>query len=562
MSLKRRSMTLVIAAALMTTAMPGIAAAQGGTTLAAASTTARPPSGQGSYQDLLRTWGEFLEWRTAQAKSKDFSPAAIEARRAQVGGYLSAMENMNVAGWERAQQVDWLAARAKMNEEDFLLRVSKPWERDPGFYVDQMLRVSFTELPVKGAALTTLRGQLREMPAIVARAKATLRNVPGDYADLALHNLANADGVGHGHPYREVPPAGIIGWFDDLEARAKTTQPAILPDIRAARAAAADLRTWLEAERPKMTAPAGVGEANFNWYVKNVKLLPYNTDQLRTIGNRETERLWGMHALEKHRNRNLPELPLPASEADYEKRKADTLRDIHAFLKDEEIITVPADIGYLYVNVPWIVRPNGPNFWEQIQYRDPSPDLFHATIPGHAFDGQMDKRDTHPIRSKIDDGVRTEGWGTYLEEAAQRLGFFDKDRARTRELIDLFGIFRAVRVAGDLDLQLNRANVSQVVAEWQKYTPWLDADVARVDAEIYLRRPPGYGLGYTIGMVEMQKLLGDVRRHQGDKFVLRDFHDRMMTIGRIPLSLIRFEMTGNDDEVSTFWRRDPLPGGA
>jgi uncharacterized protein (DUF885 family) len=129
-------------------------------------------------------------------------------------------------------------------------------------------------------------------------------------------------------------------------------------------------------------------------------------------------------------------------------------------------------------------------------------------------------------------------------------------------LIDLFGIFRAVRVAGDLDLQLNRANVSQVVAEWQKYTPWLDADVARVDAEIYLRRPPGYGLGYTIGMVEMQKLLGDVRRHQGDKFVLRDFHDRMMTIGRIPLSLIRFEMTGNDDEVSTFWRRDPLPGGA
>ena len=68
MSLKRRSMTLVIAAALMTTAMPGIAAAQGGTTLAAASTTARPPSGQGSYQDLLRTWSEFLEWRTAQAR--------------------------------------------------------------------------------------------------------------------------------------------------------------------------------------------------------------------------------------------------------------------------------------------------------------------------------------------------------------------------------------------------------------------------------------------------------------------------------------------------------------
>lgn len=561
MSFKHRPLTLAIATAMLALA-PGAAAAQG----AAAQTTAsaavaRPPAGQGSYQDLLRTWGEFLEWRSVQSKSSDFSAATVEARRAKMAGYLDTMETMNVAGWQRAEQIDWLAARAKMNEENFLLRVSKPWERDPGFYVDQMLNVSFAELPLKGAALTDLRKKLREMPAIVARAKSTLRNVPGDYADLAIHNLTNADGVGHGHPYRKVPPAGIIGWFDDLEGRASTSQPAILGDIRAARAAANDLLTWLKAERPKMTAPAGVGEANFNWYVKNVKLLPYNTDQLRTIGHRETQRLWGMHALEKHRNRNLPELTLPKTEAEYEQRKADTLRDIYAFLKDEEIITVPEDIGYLYVNVPWIVRPNGPNFWELIQYRDPSPDLLHATVPGHAFDGQMGRRDKHPIRSKINDGVRTEGWGTYLEEAAQRLGFFDKDRARTRELIDLFGIFRAVRVAGDLDLQLNRANVSQVVAEWQEYTPWLDTDVARVDAEIYLRRPPGYGLGYTVGMTEMQKLLGDVRRQQGDKFVLKDFHDRMMTIGRIPLSLIRFEMTGKDDEVRNFWQREPLPGG-
>ena len=33
----------------------------------------------------------------------------------------------------------------------------------------------------------------------------------GDFADLALYNLDNSDGVNHYHPYREVPPAGIIG---------------------------------------------------------------------------------------------------------------------------------------------------------------------------------------------------------------------------------------------------------------------------------------------------------------------------------------------------------------
>jgi uncharacterized protein (DUF885 family) len=75
----------------------------------------------------------------------------------------------------------------------------------------------------------------------------------------------------------------------------------------------------------------------------------------------------------------------------------------------------------------------------------------------------MAKRVTHPIRSKIDDGVRVEGWGVYLEEGAQRLGLF-ADAPRVRELIDIFGVFRAARVAGDVKLQLNRATVSDVVA--------------------------------------------------------------------------------------------------
>jgi uncharacterized protein (DUF885 family) len=193
-----------------------------------------------------------------------------------------------------------------------------------------------------------------------------------------------------------------------------------------------------------------------------------------------------------------------------------------------------------------------------VQYRDPTPDLLHATLPGHAFDGQMSRRDKRPIRGAIGDGVRAEGWGVYLEEAAQRLGFME-DRPRLRELIDIFGIFRAVRVAGDIELQLNQKTVPEVVADWQKWTPWLDKNVARVDAEIYLRRPPGYGLGYTVGMIEMQKLLADRRHQLGEKFVLKQFHDEFMAAGRLPMSLIRYDMTGFDNEIRHFWQRDPLP---
>jgi hypothetical protein len=537
--------------------------------VAARAQTSGPPSGAGSYEQLVALFDEFRAFKgqaplvgelndaAVQVSLDDYGAAAIDERRRRMASFLSRAADMNVASWPRERQADWLAVRSQLAQHDFLLRVSKPWERDPGFYVDQMLGITFVELPLSGEALAATRRNLRAVPTLVAAAKRNLKNVPGDFADLALHNLTNADGVGHGHPYRPTPPAGVIGWYDDLLARAGR-QPALRGDIERARSAVRDFQAWLKANRAGMTAPAGVGEANFNWYLKNVKLLDYTAADLAVIGRRETQRLWAMHALEKHRNRALPELQPATTAADYEARIVETDRRIRRFLVEQQIITIPPYIDKLKTNVPFIERPGGRNFWEEIQFRDPSPDHWHAVIPGHSFDGVVEENNRHPIRRWITDGVRTEGWGVYLEEGAQRLGYFE-DIPRVRELIDLFGIFRAVRVEGDIDLQLNRASLDEVVNRWRDWTPWLDANVARVDAEIYLRRPPGYGLGYTIGMTEMHKLLAERKHQLGDRFVLRDFHDEFMAAGRLPMSLLRWEMTGLDDEVRKFWALDPLP---
>ena len=70
--------------------------------------------------------------------------------------------------------------------------------------------------------------------------------------------------------------------------------------------------------------------------------------------------------------------------------------------------------------------------------------------------------------------------------------------------------------------------------------------------------PPGYGLGYTVGMLQMQQLLADSKRLMGDDFVLKSFHDEFMAAGRLPISLIRWEMTGLDDEVRELWKPERL----
>ena len=522
-----------------------------------------PPDGTHSYEQLVALFTAFNTWKEPRAVNGvvDYSPATVEKRRAELRAFQARLPDFAVARWDRHQQVDYLAVRAQFDQQDFILNVTKPWARDPGMYVDELQRLAYTELPLDAAKLAPFQARLKAIPAYLAQAQVNLDSVAADYADLALHSLSNGDGVGHGMPYRSVEPAGLIGWFADLHGRAQKQQPALVPDIARAEAAIAAFRDWLTANRPKMTTRAGVGKPAYDWFLTNVRLMPYTSDEVITLANRELQRHWANYTTERHRNRKLPELQLPKSAAEYEAQLAGTDAKIRQWLRDEEILTIPDYIPSTYqevgFNAPWIVRPTGPMFWEQIQFRDASPDHLHATFPGHRFDGMTGKHVTHPIRRWISDSGRTEGWGFYLEETALQLGLFD-DRPRTRELIYIFGLFRAARTMGDVKMQRNEMTVPETMAFWKEWTPYLDDNVARTDAGIYIRRPPGYGMTYTIGMMQLQQLMVDRKRQLGDKFAIKDYHDYLMNTGRLPVSLLRYDLTGYDDEVERFWAHTPL----
>ncbi len=540
-------------------------------TVVAQSGSVGAPTGTGSYDDLVDVFEDFLAFKAPSAWNAnfndpnapdhgliDYSGDAIAKRGHDLASLRSRLENMNVASWAHAHQAEYLAVRAQFDAQEFRLKVSRPWARDPGFYVDQMLRFTFTELPVAGEEKAMLERQLAAVPTIVASAKQNLDDVAADYATLAIHNLTTSDGVGHGHPYRATPPAGVIGWYNDLLARARDEQPALAPTIEEATSAAEEFLYWLNDNSPRFTGSAGVGAEQYDWYLKHAKLLPYTSNDLILLGDQEWDRLYSFYALARHRNRDLPELEPAKTAKEYKKRIEKADRNIRKFLAREEIITIPDYVGALSTNAPFIERPGGLNFWEAVQFRDPHPDHLHAVIPGHRFDGLVEGNNDHPIRGRISDGVRAEGWGVYLEEAMMQAGVLE-GYPRVDELIYLFGIFRAARVPADVRMQRNEQTVQDAIDFMRAKTPWLDQNVARVDAEIYLRRPPGYGVGYTIGNLQMRGLLADRADQLGDDFEMKEFHDAFMASGRLPISLIRWEMTGLDDEVSDFWRRVPIP---
>ncbi len=531
--------------------------------LALAAPTMAAADAPDSDPDLVELFEEYLEWEEDGAPGLGHPPTRerLERRRQALGTFQERLAELDGDQREPSREVDFLAVRARMDQQDFMLNHVRPWARDPGFYSDPLQRLAFTELPVEDEDdRDKLHDHLAAIPDWLELARDRLRDGAADYADLALHNLRQPDGVGHGHPYRETPPKGVIGWYRDFLERADDHQPELVEAGDRALAAIEEFADWLESARPDMEAQAGVGAEAFDWYLRQVALLPHDGDEVVNLARRELERTRAFYALERHRNRDLPELELPETEDEYLARIESVDRRIRAFLEAEDFITVPDhipdDFREMGFNVPWIERPDGPNYWEQVQYRDPSPDHWHAVIPGHRFDGRMAATVDHPIRRHVSDAARIEGWALYVEEAPLQLGFYD-EHPRTRELIYNFALFRAARTIGDVELQRNEMTADEAVEFWMEHTPWLDEDVARVDAEIYLRRPPGYGLSYTIGAFQLYRLLADRQRQLGDDFNLRDFHDHIMTAGRIPLSLLRYEMTGLDDEIRRL--RDHVP---
>jgi uncharacterized protein (DUF885 family) len=179
----------------------------------------------------------------------------------------------------------------------------------------------------------------------------------------------------------------------------------------------------------------------------------------------------------------------------------------------------------------------------------------------HWLEKQRMARDPHPspVRSvpllyNIWDS-RAEGLATAWEEMMMQAGLFDQ-RPRARELIYILVAMRCARAMGDLKMHSGEFGLEEAVKYAVDRTPngWLrpDGDTVWTDMRIYLHQP-GYGTSYVVGKVHIDKLLADRSRRPGEKFGLKRFMDEFFASGMIPVSLIRWEMTGLEDEIRRMW---------
>lgn len=483
----------------------------------------------------------------------DYSDASVAARREQLAALREELQEIDPADWPVSEKVDWLLVRAQLDAIDFDLRVVRSWARDPGLAVDLVRRVAYAEIPETAAAEQELRDRLATVPRTLDAARSWLTEPSAELAGMAMRQLARSDGVNQGEPRRPVPPEGVIGWYRDLLGRAETAGSELVPDVERALEAVVAYHDWLDAHRDSMTEPAWVGLDDYDWYLRNVLLMPFDHQDLRVIAERELARARTFLMIERHRNRGLPEIEPAATAEEHARRVEEAEALIREFMDGRGLVTIPEGLPESFeTDAYWIVREGGKrHFWEEITYRDPLNNHIHASIPGHRFDGLVQRANTNPIRSRYRDGVRAEGWAFYIEEMFLQAGILD-ERPRAKELFYIAQLKRAARVPAELAMQTGAIDLRGAIDYLVEQVPLMEPDLARYDLAIYLRRPT-YGMNYVMGKVQLEQLLSDRALQLGDQFDLGEFHDELLAAGPIPFSLIRWEMTGLDDEVRGLW---------
>ena len=85
-----------------------------------------------------------------------------------------------------------------------------------------------------------------------------------------------------------------------------------------------------------------------------------------------------------------------------------------------------------------------------------------------------------------------------------------------------------------------------------KWTPrnWMrrDLDLLGSEQQLYLRQP-GYGTSYVTGKHLFEELVADYAMQAEEDFELADFLEDMDERGVIPVSLLRWEMIGEGDQI-------------
>ncbi len=543
-------------------------------------TTLVPPAVHTQARTFDTLLALFREWRAFEEPPRlngvpDYSTATNARRLGELKRLQDRLQAIDTTGWSIPERVDQHVVRAEMNGMEYHLRVLQPFARDPAYYASIISAESDTpskEGPVIHGAIRLYdypiwpRTLLESVGPLSAPQAADLsskiRTIPG-LLQAARANLSAANA-------KDLWVGGVRAFDEQAEtlvrlaSRVGGSHAGLSEAIATARSATEAFASWLRAEAPRKTGPSGIGKDQYTWYLRNVLLVPLSWDEEVTITKRELARGHASLRLEENRNRRLPPLATSDTREAYDALQNRAIERYLAWVADQQIVTME----------PWMERamrertapftpPASRNFFAEITHRDPIPLWTHLY---HWWDNMRIR--VAPHASPIRRGAllynvwmsRAEGMATSMEEWMMHAGLYD-DSPRSRELVWIMLLNRAARGLGNLYAHANELTMEQAGDIHVNWTPrgWMRRDpLLGFEQHLYLRQP-GYGASYITGGRLMEETIAERARQLGDSFTLRRVMDEINAAGMIPVSLIYWELTGDDRMMRELQLGRPLP---
>ena len=512
------------------------------------------------------------------AKLEDYSRQGVAAQVNTLKKYLAKFTQLDPKKLTDSEAADREMVISYIQSQLLSLAEIRWWERDPGIYCNGVNNSVFILVMRNYAPLTerlkAVIAREKQMPHVLAAARANLKNPPRIYTEIALENL---------------PP--IISFFQtDLPLAVKDAADAKLQaefqaSNQAVIAALKQYQQFLQEELlPKSNGDFRIGAEFYRKKLLYDEMVDIPLDRLLQVGyeNLRANQAWFKRTAAIIDPNQTAAQILTASQKEHPPadKLLDSIRgvlgDVQRFITEHKIITLPSPVLPIVAETPAFMRAtttasmDTPGPYEKAKeayYFATLPDpswskekaedylggftygtvlstSIHEAYPGHYTQFLWVQSAPSKIRKLIGCGTNAEGWAHYTEQMMLDEGYTNDPKMRLGQLQD--ALLRNARYIVGIEMHTGKMTYEQAIEFFVK-EGYQSREIASMESKRGTSDPTY--LMYTLGKLAIMKMREDYKALRGNNFTLQEFHDGFMKQGFAPIKLVRRALLGKDGSL-------------
>ena len=161
----------------------------------------------------------------------------------------------------------------------------------------------------------------------------------------------------------------------------------------------------------------------------------------------------------------------------------------------------------------------------------------HEAVPGHHLQISIaqELEGLPEFRKHMSYTAFVEGWALYAESLGDEMGFYDDAYAKFGQLT--YDMWRAVRLVVDTGLHAMNWTRQQAIDFFKANAAKTEQDIT-VEVDRYIVWP-GQALGYKMGQLRVRELRTQAEQQLKGRFDIRRFHDVVLGQGAVPMDVLQ-----------------------